>query len=159
LKWTITRVRRDVDCLLFKNFIKYEKADLSLQYIDESNKHIGGKIKSHSKEFNISHFKPYDYFTYGFFNNDKLVLGKFRDNGDKFNDENALFDVTKGNIENTNLISRHSYEIDSKGLIYYKVEVNPILSDLSHEEIENSHTELLPKTSLNFRELTYHYLP
>lgn len=152
-------MRNRADCNLFRNFIKYEQSSLNFLFIDEHNKAIGGKVQAHVKEFNISQFKTFDYHTFGFFNNEKIVLGKFKDSDNKFNNENALYDVTKANIENTDLISRESYEIDSHGLVYYKVEVNPMLSDLAHEDMENSHTELIPKGCLNFRELMWHNFP
>lgn len=129
------------------------------QYLDQNKKQIGGKVKAHTKEFNVSQLRPYEYQTFGYFNNNKIVLAKFKDSADYFSEENALFDVTKSDLSSTNIISRQTYEIDDNGFSFYKVEVNPSLQELSHEHIEKSHTELIPKACVTFREAVYHNLP
>lgn len=157
--WNLTRFRQISDSLFFRNIIKYEKSSLVFQYLDPSKKQIGGKVKAHTKEFNVSQLRPYEYHTFGYFNNYKIVLAKFKDSADYFNEENALFDATKSDLSSTNIISKQTYEIDENGFTFYKVEVNPSLSDLAHEHIEKSNTELIPKPCVSFREAFYHNLP
>ncbi len=62
---------------MFKKFNKYERNFLSLDYIDEGNRQIGGKLKVHTSEFNLSQLATYNYNQFGYFTDDKLVFAKF----------------------------------------------------------------------------------
>lgn len=158
LTWKISKIRNYSGSNLFRNYVKYENSLINFQYLDETNKSIGGKVSSLTTEYNLSQLKIYNFNDFGYFNNEKIVLGRFKDKL-SLNDENSLFDITKGEIENTNLIFRQTYEIDHDGYCYYKFEVNPMLNDYLHEDCESSHTELVPKEYLNLKDVFYHYLP
>lgn len=73
--------------------------------------------------------------------------------------EETLFEVTKEDIEETSLISRFTYELDNNGFIFYKAEVNPLRENESHDFVQNSTTELVPKGSLSLKETFWHRLP
>jgi hypothetical protein len=62
---------------LFKNFNKWERCSLNLQFVDPNNKNVGGVLKVDTNEFNFSQLSSHHYTQYGYFTDDKLVFGKF----------------------------------------------------------------------------------
>lgn len=104
--------------------------------------------------------KIHNFNLYGIFNDYKLVLGLYENpSNDYFNNEEKLLQVANDNISETELVSKTTFELDNRGLLFLKTEVNPKLSHLSHDYIGNAQVELLSKGELNLKELLWHNLP
>jgi hypothetical protein len=76
-----------------------------LNYLDDNNKQIGGKLKVMTHEFNISMLRSFSYLQFGYFTHDKLVFAKFNTHEDILEDGERLSDVIKDDITNTNIVS------------------------------------------------------
>lgn len=122
------------------------------KYVDESAPYLGGKVRADIKEINISEFSVKNYSLYGYFTNDKIVLGRFANGEDAFNNENSLMEVTKEDIGSSSLIGRHTFSFDNKGALYFTRESNI-------SEHNNSSTEMIKKGDVNFKEMIWHSLP
>jgi hypothetical protein len=57
--------------------VKYERNTLTLSYLDQKNKLVGGKVKVNTQEFNLSMLKTFNYLQFGYFTNDKLAFARF----------------------------------------------------------------------------------
>lgn len=161
LNWQFSKLRKRHGHIFFKNIISYQQGSLTFEHVDPTNTRLGGKVKASVKEFNVSQMKIYNYNLFGIFNDYKLVLGLYEGSSftDYFNDDNKLLEVCKNDITETSLISKNTFELDGKGLLYLSTEINPKLSHLSHDYVSNTSVELLPKGELNLKELLWHNLP
>lgn len=160
LNWQFSKLRKRHGSLFFKNIISYQQGSFIFEHADSTNYRLGGKVKASIKEFNVSQMKIHNFNLYGIFNDYKLVLGLYENpSNDYFNNEEKLLQVANDNISETELVSKTTFELDNRGLLFLKTEVNPKLSHLSHDYIGNTQVELLSKGELNLKELLWHNLP
>lgn len=150
-----TRFRRRYDSTIFKNIIKYETNSLKLNYIDNDHKELGGRVKVYTREFNVANLQPYSYYMYGYFNRDELVFAKFRGHIDLTHNENSLFEVTKEDIQNTDIVFRLRFQLANEAL-FYRVDVNQNLRGEHHEWLEESHTELVPANTFTWTDRLFY---
>ncbi len=62
---------------LFGFFNKLEDNYLTLNYIDDNNKQVGGTIRVDTREYNFSQLSTMSYSQHGYFTEDKIVFAYF----------------------------------------------------------------------------------
>ncbi len=130
-------MRRQVTGSFFKKFTKYERNYLSLDFLEEDNHQLGGKLTVSTNEWNFSQLASHNYNQYGYFTDDKLVFGKFINS----TEENPTFDdILNPSINSSSLIVRHNYEM-SNGVLQYRMEINPNLVEKHHEDISTANED------------------
>ncbi len=75
--FNFVRSIRRVQNSLLGRLVEYERNTLYLNYIDDSNKNLGGVIKAKTSEFNFSMLRLFNYNQFGYFTDDRIVFGKY----------------------------------------------------------------------------------